>query len=115
MMKFLQLMQESGGKCKMGKLLAYGSPEAMEGAETGKKRRRHRPTNRLYEYILATVIKAGQKSIISSPRQAIQAPASSSNKKPFRPTRPSASIGKSGEAVKTSTSSIHSDLLSTFL
>ncbi|KAH9456678.1 hypothetical protein KEM48_013225 [Puccinia striiformis f. sp. tritici PST-130] len=76
MMQFLQSMQESGEKCKMEKLLAYGSPAAMEGAETGKKRRRHRPINRLYEYILATVIKAGQKSIISSPRQAIQAPAS---------------------------------------
>ncbi|KAI7967200.1 hypothetical protein MJO29_000477 [Puccinia striiformis f. sp. tritici] len=115
MMQFLQSMQESGEKCKMEKLLAYGSPEAMGGAETGKKRHRHRPINRLYEYILATVIKAGQKSITSSPRQAIQAPASSSNKKSFRPTRPSASIGKSDEAVKSSTSSNHSNLLSTFL
>ncbi|POW03912.1 hypothetical protein PSTT_10774 [Puccinia striiformis] len=67
MMQFLQSMQESGEKCKMEKLLAYGSPAAMEGAETGKKRHRHRPINRLYEYILATVIKAGQKSIISNP------------------------------------------------
>ncbi|KAH9466616.1 hypothetical protein Pst134EB_001665 [Puccinia striiformis f. sp. tritici] len=95
MMQFLQSMQESG--------------------EKWKKRHRHRPINRLYEYILATVIKAGQKSITSSPRQAIQAPASSSNKKSFRPTRPSASIGKSDEAVKSSTSSNHSNLLSTFL
>ncbi|KAI7958512.1 hypothetical protein MJO29_006729 [Puccinia striiformis f. sp. tritici] len=46
MMQFLQSMQESGEKCKMEKLLAYGSPAAMEGAETGKKRHRHRPINR---------------------------------------------------------------------
>ncbi|POV96841.1 hypothetical protein PSHT_14921 [Puccinia striiformis] len=74
------------------------------GAETGKKRHRHRPINRLYEYILATVIKAGQKSII----RPIQAQASSSNKKHSDLPDPLLQLGSLMKPSKASTSSNHS-------